>query len=118
MGLPIQQLINDCDTLGMPTILVQYDGFLLRIYPDDCKKTTFGYRFFVAGDRPINNQVACEVSALGDVELIAKLRPDNYILKCEKCYDLVQAETGAHLCSFFWPKKVPLTEFTGEDVKS
>lgn len=101
MGIPIQWLINDCDTLGMPVILVQYHGFHLRVVPDAWEKSEFGYRF-VAGDPPIN-QVACEVSALGDVELIKKNRPDNYIVECERCYDLVQVETGAHLCSFFWP---------------
>lgn len=108
MGLSIQQLINDCEVFGMPVILVHHHGFHLRVVPDDYRPSEFGYRFLVKDQTDdFELKVACEVSALGDVELIAKWRPDNYIVECKQCYDLVQVETGAKLCSFFWPALGP-----------
>ncbi len=99
MGLPISALINDCDVLGLPVILVQSFGFMLKVQPDDHKAGEFGHKFLLDGE-PI-----CHVSTLGDVELVEKTRPNNYIVKCAGCYGLVQVETGKHLCSFFWPKQ-------------
>lgn len=91
MGLPIKNLVDTDCAIGLPTILVQYHGFWLKIEPDRQDINEFGIVFYLAG------QPVCSISKLGDVELVEKVQP-------EKCYDLVQVRTGERLCEIFWPK--------------
>ena len=98
MGLPISELINNYDVYGLPTILIWYHGFLLKIKPDNISDREFNTVFW------LDEEPVCYVSKRGDVELIEKIQPANYLVKCKKCYSLIQTKTGACLCELFWPE--------------
>lgn len=97
--MDVNTLIDACDAFGLPTILVQHHGFLLKVEPDDVSNQG-GNTVFLLDGEPV-----CHVSRLDDIALLRKRRPDNYIVECEICYSLLQAETGERICEMFWPKK-------------
>ncbi|MHB1418874.1 MAG: hypothetical protein ACYCX4_04690 [Bacillota bacterium] len=93
----VERLIEDIKELGMPVILINNFGFVVRIDP-----TTLNIE-----DHDIlytSNDVIVRISTNGQVELQSKHRPDNYIIECKRCYNLRQIRTDEVLAEIFWVK--------------
>lgn len=95
----ISKLIKDVNNLGLPLILVQRTGFLLKVMPDSFQFQEADVVFTLKG------QHVCRVCTLEEYLLVEKIRPANYLVKCEKCYQLVIKETDSLVCYFVWPKR-------------
>lgn len=92
------QLLEDINKLGMPEILVNHHGFMVRVKPMHGSMAHGAIVFQGQG-------FVSHISLLGDVVLVDKHRPDNYIIDCERCYGVKQAETGDQVAEIFWPSK-------------
>lgn len=101
--VPVGELFQDIETLGQPIILVQMHGFLFKVQPDDYEQEEFDIVFFQfrREGKPLVKPV-CRISML-DLVIKEKLRPDNLIIKCEKCYGLYN-EAGESYCTLYWPE--------------
>lgn len=79
----------------MPNILVQTQGFLFDVKPDSYTQRKSDIVFYLAG------QLVCIISMHDSMVLKEKYRPDNLLVKCEKCYGL-RNEYEDYCCTFYW----------------
>ena len=101
--VPISGLLSDIESLGQPYILVQMHGFLFKVKPDVCEQQEFDIVFFQTRrvDRPLAEPI-CRITML-DLVIKEKIRPDNLIVQCEKCYGLYNG-AGEVYCTLYWPE--------------
>ena len=100
--VPIAKLLSDIESLSQPFILVQMHGFLFKVKPDVCEHQEFDIVFFQIrrADKPL---AVCRISML-DLVIKEKIRPDNLIVQCKKCYGVYNG-AGEVYCTLYWPEK-------------
>lgn len=94
--VPVAKLLSDIESIGQPYILVQMHGFLFKVKPDSYVQQEFDIVFL------LEDQSVCRITML-DLIIREKIRPDNLIIRCEKCYGLYN-ERGESYCTLYWPE--------------
>lgn len=92
----VGKLLIDIESLGQPLIPVQMHGFLFQVKLDSHAQQEFDIVFF------LGNHSVCRISIL-DLIIKEKTRPNNLVIKCEKCYGLYN-EAGDAYCTLYWPE--------------
>ena len=101
--VPIAKLLSDIESLSQPYILVQMHGFLFKVMPDVCKQQEFDIVFFqIRREGKLLAEPICRITML-DLVIKEKIRPDNLIVQCKKCYGLYNG-AGEVYCTLYWPE--------------
>lgn len=94
----MENLLKDLKELGLPVIHNYSHGFYYSLKPT-------GYEVDKELDQILKFKIQdCGGLALSfyDAELTVVTRPSNLIIQCEKCYEIIQKETGGHLGYIYW----------------
>ncbi|MBZ4687333.1 MAG: hypothetical protein JG764_966 [Clostridiales bacterium] len=74
----IDKLLAEIDEIGMPNILVQTLGFMMRVKPDSLAFDGIDIKFYKL------SQLVCFISTSEDMSLHEQIRPANMIIRPEE----------------------------------